>query len=108
MDRARMKTLIGHGLTALLVCCVILTLLWKPIFGTRLTYIAVLIIAYVVGFMVLATSRMVIKMLYDYFKQNKQSMQNTYIYGTTTGIDIAKSLRTEADPNTSGKTASPL
>ena len=83
--------------TLAFVCCVILTLLWKPIFGTRLTYIAVLIIAYVVGFMVLATSRMVIKMLYDYFKQNKQSMQNTYIYGTTTGIDIAKSLRTEAD-----------
>ena len=83
--------------TLAFVCCVILTLLWKPVFGTRLTYIAVLIIAYVVAFMVLATSRMVIKMLYDYFKQNKQSMQNTYIYGTTTGIDIAKSLRTEAD-----------
>ena len=68
--------------TLAFLCCVILTLLWKPIFGTRLTYIAVLIIAYVVAFMVLATSRMVIKMLYDYFKQNKQSMQNTYIYGT--------------------------
>ena len=83
--------------TLAFIVCVILTLLWKPIFGTTLTYIPVLIISYVVGFMVLATSRMVIKMLYDYFKQNKQSMQNTYIYGTTTGIDIAKSLRTEAD-----------
>jgi len=83
--------------TLAFLCCVILTALWKPVFGTRLTYIAVLIIAYVVAFMVLATSRMVIKMLYDYFKQNKQSMQNTYIYGTDTGIDIAKSLRSEAD-----------
>ena len=83
--------------TLAFVVCVILSLLWKPIFGARLTYIAVLIIAYVVGFMVLATSRMVIKMLYDYFKQNKQAMQNTYIYGTDTGIDIAKSLRSEAD-----------
>ena len=83
--------------TLAFLCCVILTALWEPIFGTRLTYIAVLIIAYVVSFMVLATSRMVIKMLYDYFKQNKQSMQNTYIYGTDTGIDIAKSLRSEAD-----------
>ena len=83
--------------TLAFLCCVILTVLWEPIFGTRLTYIAVLIIAYVVAFMVLATSRMVIKMLYDYFKQNKQSMQNTYIYGTDTGIDIAKSLRSEAD-----------
>ena len=83
--------------TLAFVVCVILTLLWKPIFGTTLTYIPVLIISYVVGFMVLATSRMAIKMLYDYFKQNKQSMQNTYIYGTDTGIDIAKALRTEED-----------
>ena len=83
--------------TLAFVVCVILSLLWKPIFGVRLTNIAVLIIAYVVGFMVLATSRMVIKMLYDYFKQNKQALQNTYIYGTDTGIDIAKSLRSEAD-----------
>ena len=56
--------------TLAFVVCVILTLLWKPIFGTTLTYIPVLIISYVVGFMVLATSRMAIKMLYDYFKQN--------------------------------------
>ena len=83
--------------TLAFIVCVILTLLWKPVFGTTLTYIPVLIISYVVGFMVLATSRMVIKMLYDYFKQNKQSMQNTYIYGTDTGIDIAKALRTEED-----------
>ena len=83
--------------TLAFIVCVILTLLWKPIFGTTLTYIPVLIISYVVGFMVLATSRMVIKMLYDYFKLNKQSMQNTYIYGTDTGIDIAKALRTEED-----------
>ena len=83
--------------TLAFLCCVILAVLWIPVFGTRLTNIAVLIISYVVGFMILATSRMVIKMLYDYFKQNKQDMQNTYIYGTDTGIDIAKSLRSEAD-----------
>ena len=77
--------------------CVALTLLWPAVFGRQLTYIAVLIIAYVAGFMILATSRMAIKMLYDYFKQNKQSMQNAYIYGTSSGIDIAKSLRTEPD-----------
>ena len=83
--------------TLAFACCLILTLLWPHVFGVRLTYVPVLFIAYVVGFMILATSRMVIKMLYDYFKQNKQSQQNTYIYGTETGIDIAKALRTEAD-----------
>ena len=83
--------------TAAFFCCVVLTLLWPLIFGTKLTYIPVLIIAYVVSFMALATSRMAIKMLYDYFKQSKQTQENTYIYGTDTGIDIAKALRTEGD-----------
>ena len=85
------------ALTLAFFCCVGIALLWPVIFGTQLTSIPVLIIAYLVGFAVLASSRMIIKMMYDYFKQNRQSMQNTYIYGTTTGIDIAKSLRTEAD-----------
>ena len=77
--------------------CVIVTLLWPLVFGKQLTYVPVLIIAYVVGFMILATSRMAIKMLYDNFKQSKQEQENTYIYGTDTGIDIAKALRSEAD-----------
>ena len=78
-------------------CCVVITLLWPVVFGNTLTTVPVLLIAFLVSFVVLATSRMIIKMLYDYFKQNKQSLQNTYIYGTTTGIDIAKALRTEPD-----------
>ena len=78
-------------------CCVVLALLWPLIFGKQLTYVPVLIISYVVGFMILATSRMAIKMLYDNFKQSQQTQQNTYIYGTDTGIDIAKALRTEGD-----------
>ena len=78
-------------------CCVGITLLWPVIFGTQLTSVPVLIISFLVSFVILATSRMIIKMLFDYYKQNKQSMQNTFIYGTTTGIDIAKALRTEVD-----------
>ena len=77
--------------------CIGISLVWPVIFGTQLTSISVLFIAYVVGFMVMATSRMVIKTLYDYFKQNRPSMQNAYIYGTDMGIDIAKALRSEAD-----------
>ena len=78
-------------------CCVLITLLWPVVFGKALTSIPVLIISFLVSFVVLATSRMIIKMLYDYYKQNKQAQQNTYIYGTTTGIDIAKALRADAD-----------
>ncbi|MBR4688120.1 MAG: polysaccharide biosynthesis protein, partial [Bacteroidales bacterium] len=51
------------------------------------------------SFMFLAISRMFIKMLYDYFNLNRspQRQLNTYIYGTITGVDIAKAIRTEKD-----------
>jgi FlaA1/EpsC-like NDP-sugar epimerase len=71
--------------------------LWPVLSGTSLTSFPVLIINYVVSFMVLATTRMIIKTLFDYFRQNKQGLQNTYIYGTASGIEIAKSLRSEPD-----------
>ena len=77
--------------------CVVVALLWPPIFGKQLTFVPVLIITYVVSFMILATTRMAIKMLYDHFKQNKQELVNTFIYGTISGIDIAKALRSESD-----------
>ena len=77
--------------------CVVVALLWPVVFGKQLTFVPVLIITYVISFMILATTRMTIKMLYDHFRQNKQEMVNTYIYGTVSGIDIAKALRTEPD-----------
>ena len=85
------------ALTLAFFCNEAISLLWPIIFGKQLISFSVLFIAYLVSFAVLASSRMMIKMMYDNFKQDKQSMLNTYIYGTTTGIDIAKSLRTEAD-----------
>ena len=85
------------ALTLAFFCNSAIALLWPVVFGTPYASFSVVFISYLVSFAVLASSRMMIKMMYDYFKQNKQSMMNTYIYGTTTGIDIAKSLRTEAD-----------
>ena len=86
------------ALTLTFACSLIVGLLWPVVFGKELFSIPVLLIAYVVSFMILAISRMFIKMLYDYFNQDISPKQlNTYIYGTTTGIDIAKSLRTEKD-----------
>ena len=85
------------ALTLAFFCNEAISLLWPLVFGKQLVSFSVLFIAYLVSFAILASSRMMIKMMYYYFKQNKQSMLNTYIYGTTTGIDIAKSLRTEAD-----------
>ena len=85
------------ALTLAFFCNSAIALLWPLVFGTPYASFSVVFISYLVSFAVLASSRMMIKMMYDYFKQNKQSMLNTYIYRTTTGIDIAKSLRTEAD-----------
>lgn len=73
-------------------------LFWPKLFGTPLASIPILIISYVVSFMVLATSRMFVKTLYDHFNQQKTpSLYNAYIYGTKSGVDIAKSLRAETD-----------
>ena len=76
------------ALTLAFFCNEAISLLWPLVFGKQLVSFSVLFIAYLVSFAILASSRMMIKMMYDYFKQNKQSMLNTYIYGTTTGIDI--------------------
>ena len=87
------------ALTLTYGCSLIVTVLWPAIFGYHLTSIPILLIAYIVSFMVLAISRMFIKMLYDYFNLNRspQRQLNTYIYGTITGVDIAKAIRTEKD-----------
>ena len=84
--------------TLAFACLILVVLLWPVLFVVPLTRISVLVISYVFVFMVLCLSRMAIKMLYDYFNQNnRKSLVNTYIYGTHTGIDIAKALRSEED-----------
>ena len=86
------------ALTLTFGCSLGVVLLTPLVFGGQLISIPIIIIAYIVSFMILATSRMFIKTLYDYFNHDTKTQQlNTYIYGTTTGVDIAKSLRTEKD-----------
>ena len=86
------------ALTLTFGCSLVFAAIWPSVFGLHLTSIPVLIIAYIVSFMMLAISRMFIKMLYDYFNRDSSPTRlNTYIYGTMTGIDIAKALRTEKD-----------
>ena len=86
------------ALTLAYFCSAGVSLLWPLLFRGTFTPLSVLMISYVISFMLLATSRMTIKMLYDYFNQSGRKTQlNSYIYGTRSGIDIAKSLRTESD-----------
>ena len=71
-----------------------LSLCWSLVFGASLVPISVLLIAYVINFLLMATIRMAIKMLNDFFNQRTNAVLNTYIYGTkSAGVDIAKSLR---------------
>ena len=56
--------------------------------------VSVLMIAYVVTFLLMATMRMAIKMIYDLFNEQPKQAVNTFVYGTKLGgINIAKSIR---------------
>ncbi len=85
------------ALTLAYICAAVVSLLWPLVFTTSLAPWSVQMISYAIAFMLLATSRMVIKMLNDYFNQNQKTSMNTYIYGTQAGVDIAKSLRLESE-----------
>ena len=85
------------ALTLAYFCSAAISLLWPLLFSSTFASLSLLMISYVISFMLLATSRMIIKMLNDFFNQSRDRSLNTYIYGTQTGIDIAKSIRTEAD-----------
>ena len=71
--------------------------LWPLAFKSSIAPTSVLMISYVISFAIMVISRMAIKTLNDYFNQTETSYYRTYIYGTKTGVDIAKSLRTETE-----------
>ena len=83
---------LGYGVT------IVISWLWPLMADSAFAPTSVLMISYIISFMILAISRMIIKMLNDYFNHSEGTkLKNTYIYGTQAGIDIAKSLRTEPD-----------
>ncbi len=60
----------------------------------QIAEVSVLMIAYVVTFLLMATMRMAIKMIYDLFNEQPKQAVNTFVYGTKLGgINIAKSIR---------------
>ena len=85
------------ALTLAYLCSAAVSLVWPMIFKPSFGPMSILMISYAIAFMLLATSRMVVKMLNDYFNQNQKTSMNTYIYGTQAGVDIAKSLRLESE-----------
>lgn len=62
--------------------------------GFQISEVSVLMIAYGVTFLLMATMRMAIKMIYDLFNEQPKQAVNTFVYGTKLGgINIAKSIR---------------
>ncbi len=62
--------------------------------GFQISEVSVLMIAYVVTFLLMATMRLAIKMIYDLFNEQPKQAVNTFVYGTKLGgINIAKSIR---------------
>ena len=56
--------------------------------------VAVLVIAYVFSFLLMALLRMFIKSMYDLFNEDRVHTVNTFVYGTKIGgVNIAKSIR---------------
>ena len=58
---------------------------------------SILIISYVISFAIMASVRVVIKILYEYMNFDGQHGTNVFIFGTREyGVDIAKSIRSKA------------
>ena len=73
--------------------CILVCAISEFIFLYCICPISVLLIAYVVTFVLMATMRMAIKTIFDQFNEDRGEVLNTFIYGTQAGINIAKSLR---------------
>ena len=85
------------ALTVTYGIALVISWVW-PVEAPTFASTGVLLISYAISFNLLAISRMAVKMLNDHFSQSqKKELLNTYIYGTNTGIDIAKALRSEDD-----------
>ena len=83
---------LGYGVT------IIIAWMWPLVATGTFAPTSVLMVSYIICFMILAISRMIIKMLNDYFNHSSGGkLLNAYIYGTKSGIDIAKALRSEQD-----------
>ena len=72
----------------------IIAIVCKYGFNLNVFNVSVICIAYVIMFLLMATERMTIKMLFDTFNEDPVRAMNTYVYGTKlSGVNIAKAIR---------------
>ena len=72
----------------------IIAIVCKYGFNLYVFNVSVICIAYVIMFLLMATERMTIKMLFDTFNEDPVRAMNTYVYGTKlSGVNIAKAIR---------------
>ena len=90
---------ISAALICSYICCVLVSWVSYYGFGFKLTELPVLTISYVVMFVCMSLSRMIIKAVYDALNEDSSDAYNTFVYGTRGGgVNIAKAIRL-ARPN---------
>lgn len=90
VDIARIFVALFVSYTAVALACIVAPL----VTDIRLAPVNVILMAFIINFALMASSRMIVKMMFETIKAGGSSQTNIFIYGAKeAGVNIAKSLR---------------
>ena len=90
VDIARIFVALFVSYTAVALACMVAPL----VTDIRLTPVNVILMAFIINFALMASSRVIVKMMFETIKAGGSSQTNIFIYGAKeAGVNIAKSLR---------------
>lgn len=90
VDIARIFVALFVSYTAVALACMVAPL----VTDIRLAPVNVILMAFIINFALMASSRMIVKMMFETIKAGGSSQTNIFIYGAKeAGVNIAKSLR---------------
>ena len=90
VDIARIFVALFVSYTAMALACMVAPL----VTDIRLAPVNVILMAFIINFALMASSRVIVKMMFETIKAGGSSQTNIFIYGAKeAGVNIAKSLR---------------
>ena len=90
VDIARIFVALFVSYTAVALACMVAPL----VTDIRLAPVNVILMAFIINFALMASSRVIVKMMFETIKAGGSSQTNIFIYGAKeAGVNIAKSLR---------------
>ena len=90
VDIARIFVALFVSYTAVALACIVAPL----VTDIRLAPVNVILMAFIINFALMASSRVIVKMMFETIKAGGSSQTNIFIYGAKeAGVNIAKSLR---------------